>query len=66
MGILPDEDLERKTLEIFSDQRIAKSKCNKNQKLIKIPNSKVFLIASKSLKSRGISRIIFYDNLLSL
>ena len=63
---LPKEDLERKTLEIFSDQRIAKSKCNKNQKLIKIPNSKVFLIASKFLKSRGISRIIFYDNLLSL
>lgn len=63
---LPNEDLKRKTLEIFSDQRVAKSKCNKNQKLIKIPNSKVFLIASKFLKSRGISRIIFYDNLLSL
>mgnify|MGYP001332856722 CR=1 FL=1 len=63
---LPKEDLERKTLEIFSDQRIAKSKCNKNQKLIKIPNSKVFLIASKFLKSRGITRIIFHDNLLSL
>ena len=63
---LPDEDLDRETLEIFSEQRLAKAKCGKSQKLIKIPNAKVFLIASKFLKSRGISRIIYEKVLLSL
>ena len=63
---MPEEDLKRVTLEIFADQKHAKRYCSKNEKIIKIPNSKVFIMASKSLKSKGISRIIFDDVLLSL
>ena len=63
---MPEEDLERMTLEVFDDQRKAKKNCSKNQKLIKVPNPNVFLLASKSLKSKGISRIIFNDLLLAL
>ncbi len=63
---MPEEDLKRITLEIFSDPKHAKKYCSKNEKTIKIPNSKVFIMASKSLKSKGISRIIFGELLLSL
>ena len=63
---LSEKDLERETLEIFSDQKKAKKACSKNQKLIKVPNPNVFIIASKNLKSKGISRIIHEDTLLSL
>ena len=63
---MPEEDLKRTTLEIFSDPKYAKKFCSKNEKTIKIPNSKVFIMASKSLKAKGISRIIFEDLLLSL
>ena len=63
---MPEEDLERMTLEVFDDQRKAKKICTKNQKLIKVPNPNVFLLASKSLKSKGISRIIFNNLLLAL
>ena len=63
---MPEEDLKRVTLEIFADQKHAKKYCSKNEKIIKIPNSKVFIMASNSLKSKGISRIIFDDLLLSL
>ena len=63
---LPEDDLERMTLEIYSDQKYAKKICSKNQKLIKVPNPKVFLIASSFLKAKGISRIIYKDALLSL
>ena len=63
---LSEKDLERETLEIFSDQKKAKKACLKNQKLIKVPNPNVFIIASKNLKSKGISRIIHEDTLLSL
>ena len=65
-SFMPQEDLERMTLEIYSDQKIARRICAKDQKIIKIPNSKVFLIASKYLKARGISRIIFNDSLIAI
>ena len=65
-SFLPEDDLDRLTIEIFSEQKFAKKCCTKNQKLIKVPNTKVFLIASQSLKLKGISRIIFNDSLLSI
>ena len=63
---LSENDLNRKTIQVFSDQKLAKQSCAKNQKLIKVTNTKVFLIASENLKSKGISRIIFEDSLLAL
>ena len=62
---LPNEDLNRKTLEVFSDIKDAKKMCSKNQKVLKVPNPNVFLIASQKLKSKGITRIIFDDLLVS-
>ena len=66
LSFLPEKDLCRNTLEIFSEQRSAKKFCSKNQKIINVPNPNVFLIASDILKKKGISRIIFDQLLLSL
>ncbi len=63
---LPLEDLERNTLEIFHDLKSAKGLCNKNQKVIKVPNTNVFKIAAPILITKGISRIISNDQLISL
>ncbi len=65
-SFMPEEDLKRMTLEIFDDQKYAKKICPKNQKLIKVPNPSVFSLVAKSLKNKGISRIIFNDLLLSI
>ena len=65
-SFLPEDDLNRRTIQIFSNQKLAKQSISKNQKIIKVPNTNVFLIASGNLKSRGISRIIFEDSLLAL
>ena len=65
-SFLPTEDLKRVSIEIFSDQKDAKTRCNKNQKILKVPNPRVFLIASAHLKNKGITRIIFGDLLLSI
>ena len=65
-SFMPEEDLKRMTIEIFDDQKYAKKICSKNQKLIKVPNPDVFLLVAKSLKNKGISRIIFNDLLLSI
>ena len=63
---LPASDLDRKSIEIFFDLKIAKRYCSKEQKVIKVPNTKVFKIAAPYLKSRGISRIVSSDKLIAL
>ena len=63
---LPDHDLNRKTIEIFYDIKVAKRFCKKEQKVIKIPNTDVFKIVAPILVSRGISRIVSTDKLIAL
>ena len=65
-GFLPNEDLQRKTIEIYCDLKLAKRACSKEQKVIKVPNTDVFRIVSPILISRGISRIISAEKLISL
>ena len=63
---LPDIDLNRKTIEIYYDLKIAKRSCDKDQKVIKVPNTDVFKIVAPILTSRGISRIISSEKLIAL
>ena len=63
---LSEEELSRKTIEIFFDLKIAKRLCNKEQKIIKVPNTNVFKIAAPILLQKGISRIVSSDKLISL
>ena len=63
---LPQTDLKRKTIEIHFDLKTAKRICNKDQKVIKVPNTDVFRIVAPILISRGISRIVTAENLISI
>ena len=63
---LPEEDLNRKVIKIYEDLKNAKRECKKDQKVIKVPNSNVFGIASSFLLAKGISRIISETQLISL
>lgn len=63
---LSKSDLNRKTIEIYFEAKEAKRFCNKEQKVIKVPNTKVFSIVAPILISKGISRIICPDKLISL
>tara|TARA_B100000212_G_scaffold279715_1_gene219515 strand:- start:2096 stop:2764 length:669 start_codon:yes stop_codon:yes gene_type:complete len=63
---LPQDDLNRKTIEVFLDIKKAKIKCNNNQKVIKIPNTNVFKVTKRFLLDKGISRIICGDDLIAL
>ncbi len=63
---LSQNEQNRKTIEIFNDLKFAKRQCNKEQKVIKVPNTKVFKIVAPLLISRGISRIVNEDKLIAL
>jgi len=63
---LPQDDLDRKTIEIFFDLNLAKKSCQKEQKVLKVPNTDVFRIAAPALISKGISRIVCPETLIAL
>ena len=63
---LPQVDLNRKTIKVYFNLKNAKQNCNKDQKVIKVPNTNVFKIVSPILLSRGISRILTDDELIAL
>ena len=63
---LAQEELKRKTIEIYYDLKIAKGSCGKEQKVIKVPNTSVFKTVAPILLSRGISRIVSSDKLIAL
>ena len=65
-SFLPSDDLNRKTISIYFDLKIAKRLCNKEQKVIKVPNTDVFKIVAPILRSRGISRIVSSEKLIAL
>ena len=65
-NFLSQDELKRKTIEIYYDLKTAKSFCQKEQKVIKVPNTNIFKLVAPILSSRGISRIISAENLISL
>ena len=65
-NFLSEKELSRKTIEIFFDIKAAKRSINKEQRVIKVPNSDVFKITASILKARGISRIVSAKVLIAL
>ena len=63
---LSEEELNRKTIQIFMDLKVAKRFCNANQKVLKVPNTDVIRLAAPLLLEKGISRIVSDDKLISL
>ena len=65
-SFLSEEQLNRKTIEIYFDIKLAKRFCTKEQKVIKVPNTEVFKIVAPILLKRGISKIVCDGKLISL
>jgi len=65
-SFLPENELKRNAILLFSNQRIAKRSCSRNQRVIKIPNTSVFEISKSYLVSKGITRLILEDSIIAL
>ena len=65
-NFLSEKDLSRNTIEIFYEMKAAKRSINKDQRVLKVPNSDVFKITAPILRARGISRIVCSETLIAL
>ena len=65
-SFLPENELQRNAILLFSNQRSAKRVCSRNQRVIKIPNTIVFKISKSYLISKGITRLILEDSIIGL
>ena len=63
---LSHAEQERKVIKLFPDKKSANLNCDKSKKVIKIPDGKILKIVAPILLKKGISRIIYEDNLLSI
>tara|TARA_Y100001968_G_C19324212_1_gene700853 strand:+ start:316 stop:1011 length:696 start_codon:yes stop_codon:yes gene_type:complete len=65
-SFLPENELKRNAIVLFSNQRNAKRSCSRNQRVIKIPNTSVFEVSKSYLLSKGITRLILEDSIIAL
>ena len=65
-GFLPENELKRNAILLFSNQRSAKRSCSRNQRVIKIPNTSIFKLSQSYLVSKGITRLILEDSIIAL
>ena len=65
-SFLPVNELKRKAILLFSNQRSAKRSCSKNQRVIKIPNTSIFEVSKSYLALKGITRLILEDSIIAL
>tara|TARA_B100000579_G_scaffold63824_1_gene47183 strand:- start:3640 stop:4383 length:744 start_codon:yes stop_codon:yes gene_type:complete len=65
-SFLPANELKRNAILLFANQRSAKRICSRNQRVIKIPNTSIFKLSKPYLISKGITRLILDDSIISL
>ncbi len=67
LGQIPGEEIQQRTLPIFDNHRIAKRFSNqRTQRVIKVPDSRVFQKTIAHMRSKGIARLLVDGNIYSL
>jgi transposase-like protein len=67
LGQIPGEEIQQRTLPIFDNHRVAKRFSNqRTQRVIKVPDSRVFQKTIGHLRSKGIARLLVDGNIYSL
>jgi hypothetical protein len=66
LGLLPPEEEELQALQVFVNPRQAKRHCGRSQRVIKIPDTRIFERTANHLLAQGISRLVVENSLYSL
>tara|TARA_Y100001968_G_scaffold141817_1_gene129629 strand:- start:2250 stop:3089 length:840 start_codon:yes stop_codon:yes gene_type:complete len=65
-SFLPESEKDRQVISLFANQRAAKRSCSRGQRVIKVPDSNVFIISKSFLLSKGITRLVLDDSLIAI
>lgn len=66
LGQIPDHEIQEKTLPVFDNHRVAKRFMRRMQRVVKIPDGRVFLKVSPYLQAKGITRLLIDGQVYSL
>ncbi|KZR69768.1 hypothetical protein PMIT1313_00875 [Prochlorococcus marinus str. MIT 1313] len=66
LGVLANDDQERRALCLFANPRSAKRQCGRSQRVIKVPDTSVFELTTSYLLARGITRLVLEGSLIAL
>jgi transposase-like protein len=67
LGQISEEEIQQRTLPVFDNHRVAKRFSNqRTQRVIKVPDSRVFQKTTQHLKLKGITRLLVDGNIYSL
>ena len=66
LGRLPAAELERQALVVYFNPRQAKRQCGRSQRVIKVPDMKLFELTAPYLLAQGISRVVIEGALYAL
>ena len=67
LGQISGEEIQQRTLPVFDNHRVAKRFSNqRTQRVIKVPDSRVFQKTTQHLKLKGITRLLVDGNIYSL
>ncbi|ELR98636.1 hypothetical protein GLO73106DRAFT_00024730, partial [Gloeocapsa sp. PCC 73106] len=58
LGKIPLTEIQQKTLPIFDNQKVARRFSNRSQRVIKVPDGRLFKKTSGYLKAKGITRLL--------
>ncbi|MGV2831162.1 helix-turn-helix domain-containing protein [Myxosarcina sp. GI1(2024)] len=66
LGSIPETEVRQKTLPIFDNHRIAKRFSHRRERVIKVPDGKMFQKTSHQLQAKGITRLLFDGQIYAL
>jgi transposase-like protein len=66
LGKIPLTEIQEQTLPIFDNHRIARRFSNRRERVIKVPDSSVFIKTCSYLQAKGITRILLDGQVYSL
>jgi hypothetical protein len=67
LGQISGEEIQQRTLPVFDNHRVAKRFSNqRTQRVIKVPDSRIFYKTTQHLRSKGITRLLVDGNIYSL
>lgn len=66
LGQIPEEEIQARTLPIFDNHRVAKRFMRRMQRVVKVPDGRVFQKVSPYLEAKGITRLLIDGRVYSI